>query len=190
MSGAIGIQLLMKIGISGSVCTGKTTLATAIAERLGVALVPETARVLLEQLQLGPGGERESLSDKIQFQKRLIEYKERSESQHSAFVADRTFVDAAAYWLYYVSKEASDMQSGRYLEQCEQRMVGYDLVLLLRFDRLGGDIVDDGFRTSRLAYRMALHLLIQGLLLQWRVPHTIVSSRNNDQIVDEVANLM
>jgi nicotinamide riboside kinase len=80
-----------RIAIVGSFSTGKTTLAEAAAEPLGLSLLPEVAReVAAEGFQLD-----KDATPEVETLIFLRQY--RNEMQHRSFVSDRSLIDAMAY---------------------------------------------------------------------------------------------
>jgi nicotinamide riboside kinase len=80
-----------RIAIVGSFSTGKTTLANVAAQELGLPLLPEVARQVVElgfQLDKDATPEVETLIFLRQFH---------HEMTHPEFVADRSLIDAMAY---------------------------------------------------------------------------------------------
>jgi nicotinamide riboside kinase len=80
-----------RIAIVGSFSTGKTTLAEAVAEPLGLPLLPEVAREIVAlgfKLDKDATPETETLIFLRQF---------RNELEHADFVGDRSLMDVMAY---------------------------------------------------------------------------------------------
>src|SRR5437764_2700785 len=80
-----------RIAIVGSFSTGKTTLAEAVAPKLGLPLLPEVAREVVElgfKLDKDATVETETLIFLRQFY---------NEMQHPEFVGDRSLIDVMAY---------------------------------------------------------------------------------------------
>src|ERR1041385_7605048 len=80
-----------RIAIVGSFSTGKTTLAEAAAEPLGLPLLPEVARQVVElgfKLDKDATPEVETLIFLRQYY---------NEMAHPEFVADRSLIDSMAY---------------------------------------------------------------------------------------------
>lgn len=88
----------MRIFLTGAHSTGKTTLATALSERLGLPLLPEVARTVLAKrgltFPLPP-----ELVDEVQreiCQEQLYVF----EDALKEFISDR-YYDCVAYWAIY-----------------------------------------------------------------------------------------
>ena len=180
----------LKIGLVGSSCTGKTTLAGEIAKQFNLKIIGETARELFSEFNISSPKELETLSDEIRFQNRILTVKSESEKMSDNFVSDRTFIDAAAYWLYHLSKKTSDEQSSKYLERCQELMNNYNLVIFLSYNRLGGCLVDDGVRTNRLYYNYSMHLLMKGMLKDWSIPYLKLFNEENAQALEYIERQM
>lgn len=91
----------MRIFLTGAHSTGKTTLATALSERLGLPLLPEVARAVLAKrgltFPLPP-----ELVDEVQreiYETQLSVFRSAPEE----FISDRYF-DCVAYWAVYSQK--------------------------------------------------------------------------------------
>jgi len=174
----------LKIGLVGASCTGKTTLSEEISNLFNLEIIGETARELFNEFNISSPRNLETLSDELKFQNRILDVKSQSESKLPNFVADRTFVDAAAYWLFHLSKKTSDEQSYSYLKKCQDLMKNYHVVIFLSYERLGGCLVDDGVRTGRIYYNYSMHLLMKGILFDWSIPYFLLSSSNNTEAID------
>jgi deoxyadenosine/deoxycytidine kinase len=82
---------MKRIAIVGSFSTGKTTLAEAVAEPLGLPLLPEAAREVVKlgfKLDKDATPETETLIFLKQFHNELV---------HPEFVGDRSLIDVLAY---------------------------------------------------------------------------------------------
>src|SRR5690606_12611399 len=92
----------VKIGICGPQSSGKSTLARALAGRLGLPLIEEQARVVAHGMGIHSEEmlRRSNPELQIEFQRRCLQMQQQAEAQYPAgFVSDRTVVDNCAYWL-------------------------------------------------------------------------------------------
>ncbi|MFN2642234.1 MAG: AAA family ATPase [Actinomycetota bacterium] len=82
---------MRRIAIVGSFSTGKTTLASAVAEPLGLPLLPEAAR---EVVALGFKLDKDATpeTETLIFLKQFY-----NEMSHPEFVGDRSLIDVMAY---------------------------------------------------------------------------------------------
>lgn len=176
----------MRIGLAGASCTGKTTLASTLASVFGLEVIEETARLVFPEFGISSPRELTTSAEQVRFQRRVLEVKAAAEARVVRCVADRTFVDAAAYWLYHSCRIAEDGEALEYLAQCRRLMDNYSQVFFLPYDRLGGTLVDDGVRTGKRSYNYAMHLLIEGLLRDWHISHVILHSVDAQEALDHV----
>lgn len=103
----------MRIAITGAHGTGKTTLARALSEKLGLPLIAEQARLVAEEMGVKTCEELLQNSKLArQFQERVLEEQIRAQlARPEGFVSDRCTLDCIAYWNLYLG-DGSD--AGRY----------------------------------------------------------------------------
>lgn len=135
----------MRIAITGAHGTGKTTLAQALSEKLGLPLIAERARLVAEEMGV------KTCEDLLrnprlarQFQERVLEEQIKAQLAHpQGFVSDRCTLDCIAYWNLYLG-DGSD--AGRYFFKARLHAFrGLDAVVYVPPDVLSGG---DGFRLS------------------------------------------
>ena len=86
----------MKIGIMGTHCAGKTTLAKALSRELNLPLVAEVAAKV-------PKEKRSSIGTQIDIMFNQV----KSELPYAQFVSDRTVYDNWAYYDYWAKSKGS-----------------------------------------------------------------------------------
>jgi nicotinamide riboside kinase len=151
----------MRIGITGASSTGKTTLATMLAQRLGVSVAAEGAREAARAVGIVDSNEV-SVANALEFQRLVLEIKIQVERKlHSRYVSDRTVVDCAAFWLYRELRgllQASVSTRENYFSIVETylRSGPYDVLLFLEHGAFTW--VDDGFRIEDQEFMSALLL--------------------------------
>jgi len=147
----------VKIAITGSAGTGKSTLAAALGERLALPVVPEGMREYIERTgvnihDLGLEGLKALV---------LALWEERQPLEASTgFIADRCSVDFAAFWLFYRFEHdprTSDLQA-----TFSTHARRYDRVIMLPHG--GITLASDGVRTANTWTQLHFQVLVEGLV--------------------------
>lgn len=149
----------MRIAISGSAGTGKSTLARRLSEETGLPLIGEGMREYLERT----GVDLHSLGHEGMRALVLRLWEERKEAEERAsrgFIADRSSFDFAAFWLYYHFAREDEETRGLF-EECLQ-VRRYEAIWLLPWGKI--PLLADGIRTPDRYVQLHLQLLLEGLL--------------------------
>jgi nicotinamide riboside kinase len=149
----------VRIGLTGAQSVGKTTLARELSKRLDFPLIEEQARVVVRDLGLERPCNlkgRPQLSRRFQWECliRQIEV----EKQLDAFIADRTVMDNAAYWIKWRSGRSSSHDNLGYYLECEKHSRSYDVVFYIPPEI---PLHADGFRSTNVDYRDEMDWLIR-----------------------------
>jgi nicotinamide riboside kinase len=153
----------MRIGITGSQGTGKSTLAVALARVLGLSLITEQARTVAKDLGIV---NLRDLKDNHElgraFQEGCLEYQIAAEKAHfQGFVSDRTTIDNAVYWLKHHAHRWDSETSNSYYEQALGNVKNYDLIVYVPPEILP---VDDGFRSTNREYQLEIDTYIRAFI--------------------------
>ena len=147
----------MRIGICGTSCSGKSTLAKALAEKLKSPIIRETAEYYKEH--------RSSLST----QYRIAETQRNMEKLYSSFVSDRTVFDNLAYAIYWYNKQYEpSMHDWEQLGEIWKRtfehnkLHPYDLIVFI--DEYF-PLEDDGNRSMDAFEQEQIYILIKNFML-------------------------
>jgi len=157
----------VKIAITGSAGTGKSTLAAALGERLGVSVVPEGMREYLERSgvnlhDLGPDGLRDLV---------LELWREREPLEAvEGFVADRCSVDFAAFWLFY--RFEHDPRTTQLQAAFSAHARRYDYVIMLPHG--GITLASDGVRTTNTWTQLHFQILVEGMVERMVAPERVL----------------
>ena len=111
----------MKIAISGTDSTGKTSLAEAVSTKYNISIIPECAREIADEM--GINNLRTMPAElAYKFQTRVLDEKIRLELGLEKFIADRSTVDNAAYYLRWCSREIDDERNKIYISRCIKQL--------------------------------------------------------------------
>jgi len=162
----------VKIAISGCAGIGKTTLASALAQRHKVQLVEE-----------GYDGFFNSDFDFIKSPRQLkrkilgvLEKKNDLEDQASSFIADRCAVDLFNLWMAN-GLGADQKSTSRLYQRCRAYTDKYDFVFVLPWSAIPLKQISAPARRRRTMsawFQLHNHANIIGLLHQWLPPERLV----------------
>jgi len=176
----------VKIALSGSASTGKTTLANAISEKLNILAIPEFAREVAKDMKVKNLREMTPLQS-FEFQTRVFERKKKLEEQTETFIADRSTADNLAYYLRWACRDIEDGRNKAYVDWCINHLKTYDLVVLLPWNAI--PLEDDGFRSAKVYYQYEIHCLTRGILVDNNIKHYIMTETDPDERVLILENL-
>lgn len=173
----------MRIAISGTAGTGKSSLAKTLAERLGLSLIEENYGILFDK--------PEKFTDSRQRAAAILQIfssKRQIEEQHGSFVTDRCPVDLFHFWmkagLWTRTKETEQLCS-----MAAQQVGQYDLLVLPPSGMLNADSVHEAGdfrkRNSNQHVQLYNHASIVGLAVLWAPADRLLFLPNIRQSVDE-----
>lgn len=183
----------MRVAISGSSSTGKSSLIDAL-ERAGVLTCFRLSQIKTDERQLlegmgTPDTARMTASQLRAFQKEFLRRKILNESGRDDFISEHSFIDIAAYWLQrdVVSSEFACGEDD-VLEVCRAHAAWYDIHFYLPFGSI--PFVPDGYRSLDMTLHRSVANKIEVLLDQWHVRYRGVRAAVLEDRVDEVAKTL
>lgn len=170
---------LPRIAITGSTGIGKTTLARALAQTLGVELIEEGMRPVVEarraylEAARAPGGPdralvRSALATYVGACDDWLRARNVRQSELPGFVADRWAVDLLSSLLMGGLGPAHNALIDRWVRECQAQARQFDLIVVPPLTRMGDERINDqGLpRSDALSQRLLSHCLLRGLLEQ------------------------
>lgn len=161
----------MKIGFCGAGSTGKSTLASLIAEHYELPLIEEGARTIAQEMGIRrhpdwtnmPGIGKE-------YQDRILMRQVTMENiNDDGFVSDRTTLDFVMYWIKDHAHLWDSKTNNEYINACLKRANNYDILVYTPIEFAP---TDDGFRKFDPEYQKETDFIMQLLLAKVRKEHS------------------
>lgn len=161
-STALRLDRPPRVALSGSAGTGKTTLARRLAELWSVPYVDEGMRRRLESgLDLHSLTMEQFRALNVELRDEQEDLEQRAISSHGGFVADRSALDYAAFWLFYRFFDHQE-ETAEVMATATAYARKYDAVLLLPWGVL--PLHEDGVRSTNPWRQRHYQATVEGLL--------------------------
>ena len=182
----------MKIALTGSSSTGKSTLAATLLandefKRFANRLLHVDGRRMLASMgcQSMDKMSREQLK---QYQLAYYAKKKEIEAFQSDYITDRSYVDIAAYWIIRDSYDMPEAERDILLHSCRTEAKKYDLTVHLPFGLL--EFEPDGYRPEDTALNKEIDHQIKILLTDWNIVHLTINTTSLSERVEIVLSAL
>lgn len=157
----------MRIGIIGPAGSGKTTLAKRLASHLGSTYVPDHVVTVLRELGRDSWRGVSDIKQRRKIREDGLRRKVLAESEHEAFVSDKTVIDYLAYWLQNQSEHEDKPVNTAFVEACHAAVGRYDRFVFLP---LRSDVEYAVGRSQDPVHNLKVAAHKRGLLELWKLP--------------------
>ena len=158
----------MKIALSGSAGTGRTTIAKRIASAINYNPLTNLAKSLLKDEGFRYGTDEtveEFLATPVR-QLKLFQLKQMKESELENFVTDRSWIDLAAYCIQGMQTR-TDFDISSFIEDCRTEVEKYDAIIHIPWGRQ--PLQPNGTRTINPWFQFVIDSIICRLANQWQI---------------------
>lgn len=157
----------MKIAITGAMGVGKTTLANHIAEANGFTLLPEVARILIDE------GYKLDEGTTVEIEYEILKRQKLLEDHEGPYISDRCLVDLMAYCAVLFPEEKELLfEIARTLKDAK-----YDAIIYVAPEFA---LEDDGERSVNPEFQTAIDDRIKDILESLKIKwHKVTGSRED-----------
>jgi len=178
----------MKIALSGSAGTGRTTIARKLSQIVGYPSLTNLAKAILRDdgFKYGMGLPVEQFLCTPDRQGMLAENKRVMESHYDDFVTDRSWLDLAAYCVQgMLEKEKFDISE--FLNECQEEVEKYDIIIHIPWGRQ--PLESNGTRTIDPWFQFIIDSIICRLAMLWDVKLiSVPSNLDNNETLEWIVN--
>ena len=171
-----------RIGVVGAGGTGKSGLASILAERLGIAYVAAKSitRPILERkgYDWSSGTFVEEFLAQEECQQEILAKTIELEKTAGGFVTDRTPVDLAAYAIIMLHKKVSKVDD--MVAACYDHVKNYTHLIFCPWGQQ--PIERNEVRTLNPWFQFAVHGAMMALLKQWDLKYLVISATGDDRV--------
>jgi hypothetical protein len=163
----------MKIALSGSAGTGRSTIAIRLAQSIAHSPLTNLAKGILREhgFKYGTDMTVEQFLATPERQRQLYDHKRVVESKYDNFVTDRSWIDNAAYAVVGLHKNMMfDMAS--YVDDCKSEVEKYDCIIHIPWGRQ--PLQPNGTRTINPWFQFMVDSVICNMAKLWQVNLTTV----------------
>lgn len=182
----------MKIALTGSSGTGRTTIAQKLAQVVDYpALTNLTKNILRDDgFKYGTNFTVEEFLSTPERQKKLFENKKIMESHYEDFVTDRSWLDLASYCIQGMYNSSySDFDIDNFVLNCQNEIKKYDIVIHIPWGRQ--PLKFNGTRTINPWFQLIIDSIVYKLAIVWKV--NIISvpvDLNNDLALEWIIDYL
>lgn len=151
-----------RVAFCGASGTGKTTMATWLAEEASLPLNPVGSRSVAKEMGFDSPYDVDKAGRRGEFQRRLVTDKRIWENLHPSFVTDRTTLDNLVYTMLHDVRSIDAQLLGSMVEGMKR----YTLIVVCPVDvhcKLGTDTA----RIADLTYQQLFDAALEGVLDRW-----------------------
>ncbi|MGI5143924.1 AAA family ATPase [Streptomyces sp. CA-106110] len=169
----------MRIALTGSSSTGKTTLAHALLrdarfQKYATEIRSINARDTLARLGFS-AMDKMSREEARYFQLAYYIQKESDERKcREGFITERSFVDVAAYWIERDTHDRSHFEKMMLIDPCAENARAYDIHIYLSFGSI--PFYPDGWRSEDVSFHERIDRRIRSLLGEWGLHYIAITS--------------
>ena len=180
----------LRIGLTGTSGTGKSSLAEMVSAKLGIPVLKskEITESILKRdgYDYGSGIQIERFLANTGRQNEMLR---RTIEQQAVpnFVTDRTVIDLAAYAV--CEMHHNDVTAlRRIIETCHKNVSTYTHLFLCPWKDV--PVENTHKRTLNPWYQFCIHIMERGILDEWLCDYHVLSGKNNEERIDEVLEVV
>ena len=165
---------MYRIAIIGSQCTGKSTVAETLSEKLKLPRISEVARKFDKSAFLN-----KTNKEFCDLQRQILNMQLAEEAKHTEFISDRSTIDNMSYWIHNCANIATTEENSSYISKALGNVKNYTHLFLLVPEFYP---VDDNFRDTNIIYQLQIAESIHTILHINSIQHYTLKGTHENRI--------